>query len=54
MRRTLYVGRVKLFTEASELFMNEVFQLVLRKTASSERNLQGVKKMEVRGSKAEV
>jgi hypothetical protein len=29
MRETLYVGRVKLFDEASELFKHVVFQLVV-------------------------
>ena len=48
---TLYVGRVKLSVEASELITNAVFQLVLfRKTESSECNLQGAKKIEVGGS----
>jgi hypothetical protein len=47
---TLYAGRVKFFAEASELFMNAVFQLVLfRKTESLECNLQEAKKMEVGG-----
>jgi hypothetical protein len=36
LRQTLYAGRVKLFAEASELFMHAVFQLVVvRNTASS-------------------
>ena len=49
----LYAGRVKLFAEASELFTNAAFQLAfLRKTSSSECNLQGAKQMEVGGPKS--
>jgi hypothetical protein len=54
VRRTLYVGRVKFFTKASERFTNQVFQLVLRKTASSERTLQGEKRWKSGGPKAGV
>jgi hypothetical protein len=51
LRQTLYAGRVKLFAEASELVTDAVFQLVVvLKTASSERILQGAKNMEVGGS----
>jgi hypothetical protein len=47
-RETLYAGRVKLITEASELFAHAVFRLVVfRKTASSKCILQGAKRMEV-------
>ena len=50
VRGTLYAGRAKLFAEASELLANAVFQVVfLRKTSSSEYNLQGAKQMEVGG-----
>jgi len=45
LHKTLCVGRVKLFAEASELFMYAVFQVVFRKTASSECIFQGAKKM---------
>lgn len=48
-RASLCVGLVKLFAEASEIFRHAVFQLVFRKTALSESNLQGPKKMEVGG-----
>jgi hypothetical protein len=51
LRQTLYAGRVKLFAEASVLVTHAVFQLiVVRKTASSERILQGAQYMEVGGS----
>lgn len=53
LRETLYTGRVKLFAEASELFTQAVFQLVVvvvvRKTASSEFIFRDAKKMEVGG-----
>jgi hypothetical protein len=42
---TLYAGRLKRFAEASVIFTNAVFQLVVFcKTASSECILQGGKK----------
>jgi hypothetical protein len=46
LREALYVGRVKLFAEASELFAHAlVLLLVVRKTAFSECILQGAKKL---------
>jgi hypothetical protein len=50
LRETLYAGHVKLFVDASELFTHAVFQLVgVRKTASLECVLQGVKRKELGG-----
>ena len=44
LRETQYAGRIKLFAEASVLFTNAVFQLiVVGKTASSECVFQGAK-----------
>jgi hypothetical protein len=48
-----YVNHVQLFVEALELFTHTAFQLgIVRKTASSDCILQGIKKMEVRGTKS--
>jgi hypothetical protein len=48
---TIYVGRVKLFAEASQLFMHAVFQLA-RKTASSECTTQTAKTRKSEGAKS--
>jgi hypothetical protein len=55
LRKMLYAGSVKLFTEASELFTHAVFELVVvRKTASSEFILPGAKRMKSEGAKSEL
>jgi len=44
----LHAGRLKLFAEASQLFMHDLLQFVVaRNTASSESIVQGPKKMGV-------
>ena len=48
LRDTLYVCRVKLFAETSELFARALFQLVY-KTTSTEFILQGTENMEAGG-----
>jgi hypothetical protein len=47
LHETLYAGRAKIFTEASQLFTQPVSQPVVHKTASSECILQATKKLEV-------
>jgi hypothetical protein len=49
LRKMPYAGSVKLFAEASELFMRAVFQLVVRETACSDFILPGAERMEVGG-----
>jgi len=52
LHETLCADRVELFAEESELFTHAVFQLVfVRKTASSERILQGSKRWKSEGAK---
>ena len=43
----LYASCMKRFAEVSELFMHAVLELVIHKMASSQRILQGAKKMAV-------
>jgi hypothetical protein len=45
----VYAGLAKFYAEASELLTKLFEQVVVRKTASSEGILQGVKKFEVGG-----
>jgi hypothetical protein len=45
----LYASCIKLLAEASELFTHCVFQLVVRRMASSESIVQGSRKLEVGG-----
>ena len=53
LRETLYVGRVKLFAEASEFFTHAVLQLlVVGKTASLVFTLQAPKKWKSEDTKS--